>query len=65
MLYKIKGNGITCKLGKATGILYHIIWGGNKLNNGYKPCESFPCRKLKDFRASIEIYVRNYIYEEY
>lgn len=65
MLYKIKGNDITCKLGKATGNLYHIIWGGDTSNKGFRPCESFPCRTLRDFRTSIVIYVRNYIYEKY
>lgn len=65
MLYKINGNGIDCRFERATSILYHFIWGGNKLNNDYKPCESFPCRKLKDFRDSVEVYVRNYIYEKY
>lgn len=61
MLYKINGNGITIKLGKATKNLYHIIWGRDKPNKGFRPCESFPCRTLRDFRASIVIYVRNYI----
>ena len=68
MLYKVKGNGIACKVGKVgktTKSLYHIIWGGYSLNDSFRPCKSFPCHTLKDFKASIEIYVRTFIYEEY
>lgn len=65
MLYKINGNGIACRFGRATKISYHIIWGGDKVNKGRRPHESFPCYTLKEFRASIERYVRNYIYGKY
>ena len=65
MFYKVKGNGIACKAGTTTKSLYHIIWGSYSLNNNFRPCESFPCHTFKEFKASIEEYVRTFIYGKY
>ena len=65
MLHKVNGNGIACRSNKETKTLHLIIWGGSKFNDSFRPCGSFPCHTLKDFKASIEIYVRTFIYEKY
>lgn len=62
MFNQIKGENIDCKyLGKTSKILYCLIWGGDRVTGRYRPAQSFPCHSLKEFKDSIELYVRGYI----
>ena len=47
--------------GKTSKILYYLIWEGDRVTNRYRPAQSFLCQSLKDFKDSIEFYVRGYI----
>lgn len=61
MFNQIKGENINCKyLSKTSKILYYLIWEGDRVTNRYRPAQSFLCQSLKDFKDSIEFYVRGY-----
>lgn len=62
MFNQIKGENINCRcLGKISKILYYLIWEGDRVTNRYRPAQSFSCYSLKEFKDSIEFYVRSYI----
>lgn len=58
MFNQIKGENINCKYLRATKRLYYSIWGGARITGRFRPCQSFPCHSLKEFKDSIEFYVR-------
>lgn len=61
MFNQVKGENINCKYFKATKYLYYLIWGGDRVTDRCRPAQSFPCHSLKEFKDSIEFYVRAYI----
>lgn len=60
MFNQIKGENINCKYLKATKYLHYSIWGGTRVTYRYRPAQVFPCHSLKEFKDSIEFYVRGY-----
>lgn len=61
MFNQIKGENIHCRLDETSKILHYLIWGGDRVTNRYRSASSFPCHSLKEFKDSIELYVRAYI----